>query len=187
MKVVAFVLPGYEASNAKGWHHNRRSRVDLTTLLLLPPPMGSDSPDTDQVVRAASRRVHRTKPGNPANDPVALALLSHLSRDDGSTNAWARPPHAAPALVFVDRHGPGPKTTPGDRHNVRGATPRHTPSQPCCHTTPPTSAHKKPWRLSPTLVPSRQAPRLPASSRIRPPRPRLPPGRSPGPATTLNP
>ena len=89
--------------------------------------MASDPPDTDQAVRAASRRVHRTRPGNPSNDPVALTLFSHPSRDDGSTNAWARPPHAAPALVSVDGHGPGPGTTPGERHDARGApAPAHT-------------------------------------------------------------
>ena len=89
--------------------------------------MASDPPDTDQAVRAASRRVHRTRPGNSADDPVALALFSHPSRDNGSANAWARPSHAALVLVSVDGRGPGPETTPGDRHDARGApAPAHT-------------------------------------------------------------
>ena len=89
--------------------------------------MASDPPDTDQAVRAASRRVHRTRPGSLVDDPVTLALFSNPSRDDGSANAWARPPHAAPALVSVDGHGPGPETTSGDRHDARGApVPAHT-------------------------------------------------------------
>ena len=149
--------------------------------------MGSDSPDTDQAVRAASRRVHRTRPGNPADDPVALALFSHHSRDDGSINVWARPPHATPALVSVDGHGPGPETTPGDRHDARGAPAlAHTLAAMLPHYASPISpqealaplAYAGPWSTGPLL-----ANLLPHTT----PKAPAPPGRSPGPTTALDP
>ena len=150
--------------------------------------MASDSPDTNQAVRVASRRVHRTRPGNPANDPVALALLSHLSRDDGSTNAWARPSHAAPALVFVDGHGPGPKTMSGNCHDARGAPGRaHTLEAMLPHY----ASHVSPQEALASLVyasPRSTGP-PPASffSHTTPTASTPPPRRSPGPATALNP
>ena len=123
--------------------------------------MASDPPDTDQVVRAASRRVHRTKPGNPANDPVALALFIPPSHDDHITDAWARPPHATPVLVSADGRGPGPETTPGDRRNCRGApAPANTLaamfSNYAAHVDPhealPPLAYAGPWSSGPPPV-----------------------------------
>ena len=93
--------------------------------------MASDPPDTDQATRSPSRRIRWTRPGDPSDDAVGLGLSGHPSRDDGSTDAWARPPHAAPARVSTDGHGPDPETTPGDRHDARSTPPpRLTPSRP---------------------------------------------------------
>ena len=146
MNVVTSVLPGYEASNAEGWHHHRRSRVDLTTLLLPPPPMASDPPDTDQAVRAASRCVHRTRPGNPADDPVALALFSppptmNTSQTRGHGLLTPRPP-SSPSTGAA----PVPRPRPGTASTTGVHPPRPTPSRPCSQTMPPTSNHTKPWR-----------------------------------------
>ena len=86
--------------------------------------MSSDPPDTDQAVRTASRRVRRSRSSTPADDPVTLALFSH---DDRASDAWARPPPAAPVLVSVDGRAHGPGATPRGRHDARAAPSRsHT-------------------------------------------------------------
>ena len=145
--------------------------------------MASDPPDTDQAVHAARRRVRRTRPGNPADDPVALALFGPPSRDEYTTDAWARPPHATPALVSVDGRGPGPETTPGDRYDDRGTPdPANTLAAMFPHYAAHVSPHEAlaplayagPWSSGP-----RPAGGFVATTRPAPP----PPGRRPEPTT----
>ena len=88
-------------------------------------------------------------PGNPTDDAAGLGLFGRPSRDDCSTDAWTRPPPVTPALVSVDGRGPGPETTPGDRHDDRGT---HAPDNTLAAMFPYYASHVSP------LDPTAQAP-----------------------------
>ena len=143
--------------------------------------MSSDPPDTDQAVRAASRRVCRSRSSTPAGDPVALALFS---RDDGASDAWARPPPATPVAVSVDERTHGPDAAPEGRHDVYAAPPPantlaamfpHYASHVSPHEAQAPLAYAGPWSSGPppdcavpgTTRPAPAPPRAPSRADFR--------------------